>query len=501
MNLRWFSGVALTLVIGVQALFPGICKAEGEDDPLWNKPSYDKKIIQVGQRILAANGIKERISFYYVSKDVRNADARRWFSPNTIRVFKDITDIVSSDDELAAVLAHEIAHIVNRHTRKAILTKAPIILGTTALMGATVVATGGLAAPIAIGLGGDAIVRPIDRGLETNADMTGLDFMVKAGYNPLAMETIMTKITADAGIVTSFFSDHPLGTKRIARIHEAIKQKYPQFLTDELANNPVPGSPYQLQPKEKKKKKKDSQNAQLVKAQDKSAESAAAGVEQTVTPKSADLQALGAEVAVQPGSADNAAKSDETEAQRQVTSQASKPEPIVAVSVAEEKSAGEKTEPATAGAAPAKTALSSAQEGSALKPAPKKTNYTPPGNAIKKAPASQNYAARTMPQKPSLASAGAGGDSVVRQASAASVAMALLELNSDQQKALKLIAQRHYLSREDLKEYYPGWEPDLLDALVNALLQKKLIRILGGDGEEQGYVLTDSASAVLEKTK
>lgn len=503
MNLRWASGVLLTLVISVQALFPGACQAEGENDPLWNKPSYDKKIIQVGQRILAANGIKERISFYYVNKEVRNADARRWFSPNTIRVFKDLTDIVSSDDELAAILAHEIAHIVNRHTRKAYLRKTPIILGTLALMGAATAATGGLAAPLAVGMGGEAIVRPIDRGLETNADMTGLDLMVKAGYNPLAMETIMTKLTADAGIFTSFFSAHPLGTKRISRIHEAIKLKYPQFMTDELANNPVPGSPYQLQlPQYKEKKKKKKKDLQQVKETDKPAENASA----SESGKPGDSKVV--EKATPRPEQTASAKTPEAEQTAgskkplAAAEQGSQTEPVAAVSIAEEKTEGAAAEGTTAkktaAANQAEGTQSHSSESSALKPAPAKISYTATKSALKKAPTSRNYNVKTASPKSALASAGSSGTINARKSSAVAIALVLLELSSDQQKALKLIAKRHYMSREDLEAYFPGWEPDLLDAVINGLVQKRLIRIVGGDETDHGYILTDSASVVLE---
>lgn len=479
MKARAIFRLTAAFLLGLQLFLPLMALAEGEDDPLWNKPSYEKKIIQIGQRILAANGIKERIAFHYVPKDVRNADARRWFSPNTIRVFKDITDIVSSDDELAAVMSHEIAHIVNRHTRKAILTKMPIILGTTALAGVATIATGGLAAPIVVELGGKALSRPIDRSLETDADLTGLDLMVKAGYNPLAMETFMTKLTADSGLVTAFFSTHPQGTKRIAHIHKAIQQKYPEFLTDELVNNPLPGSPYQFQPKTGSKASVQLVNKPADPATDSPNSAAAAPM--SPSPISEEKKALYERL-------DQLAHPEKVTAEaalNQASSNTGAPssEAITAVGLAESTSP--------------ETAQPESAEKSPLKTAPLKISYTPPPSALKKSPSKQDDVDKTTVQKPSIASA----EPVSHPASESSIALILLELNADQQKALKLVAQRHYISREDLDEYFPGWDAELLNGILNGLINKRLIRIVGGDPSDHGYVLTDAAAAVLETTQ
>ena len=67
------------------------------------------------------------------------------------------------------------------------------------------------------------------RKQEYEADAMGVDLMVKAGYNPLAMESIMGKIAGD-GDLAQIFRDHPVGTDRIANIHKIIVEKYPQFL-------------------------------------------------------------------------------------------------------------------------------------------------------------------------------------------------------------------------------------------------------------------------------
>jgi hypothetical protein len=231
------------------------CWAEGEEDPLWNRTSFEKKVIQVGHRILAANGITEQIQFLSATRDIRNATASQFGGPNTIVIYKDLLDVLDSDDELAAVLSHEIAHIIKRHTARVAPRKwvAKTALWTAFTVGGTAatLATGGLATP-AVLLGaagirkmhqnGIAVTDPIARPYEREADLVGLDYMVKAGYNPLAMETLMGKVVGDSGPISNFFASHPGGTERLTYIHQAIQTNYPQFLSVKLADNSLSGS-------------------------------------------------------------------------------------------------------------------------------------------------------------------------------------------------------------------------------------------------------------------
>lgn len=212
--------------------------AEGESDPLWNRPSFEKKVFRVGQRLLVANNIPDRIEFLVDTQDIRNAYASRYAGPNQIVIFKDMLDMMESDDELAAILSHEIAHITKRHTGKIQPRKigARLALGSLFVVGGTaaMLATGGLAAPVLVG-GAAALKRGRDNGLdltgrieqpyEREADRVGLEYLIKAGYAPEAMETIVTKFSADSGAFAQFFSSHPGGTERLQYIHQAIESR------------------------------------------------------------------------------------------------------------------------------------------------------------------------------------------------------------------------------------------------------------------------------------
>jgi Zn-dependent protease with chaperone function len=457
----------LTLLLYSQLFLPLQARAEGEDDPLWNRPSFEKKVIDVGQRILAANGITERIVFIYDKSDIRNARARRWGGPNTVIIYKDMLDVISSDDELAAVLSHEIAHITKRHTRK----EAPKIIGSNLFMKtalitagtAAIIATGGLAAPVvAVGAksmkeasqAGIDITGPIERPYEKEADLVGLDYMVKAGYNPLAMETLQMKASGDMGAVANFFASHPGGTERLAYIHEAIKTKYPQFLTADTMTNPLPGAPYQLQPA--KTTSSNSQNPSTIPAEASLVTNSPA----TNKPQPATSSVSQLASASQPSASDSPS-TNKTIAYTGNLAKTSEKNTLVI------------------------------QDSKTNKP-PTKVNYEAPKTALQTAPrlsvepTQQNASTHSQAKDESASDISTG----------TSVAQVLLSLSSDDLRALKLISQHGYISRNEFEENFEHQDADTVWVMLTKLVNKRLIRIVGADPNE-GYVLTDWASDAL----
>ncbi len=224
--------------------FPLSSWAEGEDDPLWSRPTYEKKVSQVGQRILAANNIDMRISFMVLNAKEGNPNAyARSKGSSVAYINKSLLKYIESDDELAAILSHEIAHIILKHSRLSntkhvgrALLKSTLVVGALFTYGATLLALPAMK-------GGRA---SHSRNKETQADLVGVDLLHKAGYNPLAMETLNAKIGSDASSkFSAFWRSHPAGTKRLGKIHEHIAEFYPQFI-DENSDKHLPGSPYEF---------------------------------------------------------------------------------------------------------------------------------------------------------------------------------------------------------------------------------------------------------------
>lgn len=191
------------------------------DDPLLN--DY---INNLGFR-LVANSAKPKDHFaFFIAKDpVINA----FSAPGGyIGINSGLIVITRSEDELAAVMAHEIGHITQNHLQRAYESAkkdtplmALIALGAIAAGGAA----GGQAAAAAL-LGGQGALMQKEinftRKDEAEADRTGIETLAKSGYDPNAMagffQRMEDELSADAGGigVPSLLLDHPVTSQRIS---------------------------------------------------------------------------------------------------------------------------------------------------------------------------------------------------------------------------------------------------------------------------------------------
>ena len=130
-----------------------------------------------------------------------------------------------NEGELAAVLAHEIAHVALRHgTRqatKAYLTKAGLNILET-LTGGRETQLGEFLASVG-GAGADMLFEEFGRSSETEADLEGARLMAAAGYDPRDMARFFEQLAETGGWRTSETpSDHPDPGIRVAAIRESL---------------------------------------------------------------------------------------------------------------------------------------------------------------------------------------------------------------------------------------------------------------------------------------
>ncbi len=149
-----------------------------------------------------------------------------------------------TEAELAAALAHEIAHIAARHgTRQAtrgqiaqISTIPLIFLG----------GVGGICAR-----GGASLLVPLgyldmQRGFEAEADMLGLEYLYKTGYDPLGMVDVFERIFSldgqKPGRIARLTSTHPASDDRLVSVQkniEALLKEQPQYIVTTSEFNEV----------------------------------------------------------------------------------------------------------------------------------------------------------------------------------------------------------------------------------------------------------------------
>ncbi|MCR4881381.1 MAG: M48 family metalloprotease [bacterium] len=183
---------------------------------------------RIGKNIIRANGITTPITFKYDESDVANANTN--FS-GTIRVYKGLIKYCEDEAELAYVIGHEIGHATSHHVAKGIAVRATGAVATSAATIAVEEATKNKWASMGVGLAAEALTglgeKKVSRVMEKNADLLSMDYVVKAGYNPLAAIAIMNKIGEN---YVDFWADHPSTDKRIVMMYDYVKKNYPGYL-------------------------------------------------------------------------------------------------------------------------------------------------------------------------------------------------------------------------------------------------------------------------------
>lgn len=166
-----------------------------------NTDQLQRRMNEVGFNILNSNRIEHRMIFMVINRvytrdrwaDVSSVNRTVWIKPT-------ILPYIDSDDELAGILAHQISHGVDTYDG--------ILRGYLSILSYWV-------AP---------------NKYDLLADKRTVDYMVNAGYNPLAYIVILNKIMQQYRY--DIFSNHTLISRRMMNIYEYIYRKYPYILAD-----------------------------------------------------------------------------------------------------------------------------------------------------------------------------------------------------------------------------------------------------------------------------
>lgn len=144
-----------------------------------------------------------------------------------IVVYTGLLNLVSSDDELAVVMGHEVAHAVAKHANERMSQQVLSEVGGS-LLGAAVSGSSTAVQAVAgtvYGLGSQyGVMLPYSRKHELEADHLGLIFMAMAGYNPDAAVTFWQKMAAQGSKTPELMSTHPSDANRIKEIQRLLPE-------------------------------------------------------------------------------------------------------------------------------------------------------------------------------------------------------------------------------------------------------------------------------------
>ncbi|MBK4736466.1 M48 family metallopeptidase [Noviherbaspirillum pedocola] len=132
-----------------------------------------------------------------------------------------------TDDEIAIVMGHEMAHALREHARERVAKGSLLQLGAN--LGSAILGLG-QTGQMVVGQGAQLAMLKFSRDDETEADTVGLDLAARAGFDPRAGVALWRKMgMIEKSAPPQWLSTHPAGANRIARIEKTLPQVMPLY--------------------------------------------------------------------------------------------------------------------------------------------------------------------------------------------------------------------------------------------------------------------------------
>lgn len=191
-------------------------------EPISNDPAYVNRVNRVAPKIIrAAGGNPSQWEVRVFRSDDLNAFA---LPGGKIGIYTGILDLMENDDQIAAVIGHEVAHVNFNHSGERYSQAAATQVGVGAVGAAVGGSAVGGAAAQALGLGAQyGVILPFSRKHELEADKFGVRYMHRAGYDARESIAFWRKMAAQkSGAPPEFLSTHPADATRIAQLEREI---------------------------------------------------------------------------------------------------------------------------------------------------------------------------------------------------------------------------------------------------------------------------------------
>jgi predicted Zn-dependent protease len=197
----------------------------------WTDPLLDTYITGVVQKLVA---VAKPTSYSYRVRVVNDASLNAFtFGGGLLYIHIGLIARLENEAQLAMVLGHEIAHVTEGHVAAGIEHAY-----TTSLIGDAAVTAGGAAGipvsgrtlELAYDTTMNAAVNGYGRNQERDADRIGLDYMVKAGYDPreapITFELLLAEYGDKSSVANFFYGSHPANQERFDTLTSLAKTKY-----------------------------------------------------------------------------------------------------------------------------------------------------------------------------------------------------------------------------------------------------------------------------------
>jgi predicted Zn-dependent protease len=199
-------------------------------------PAQVRRVREIATRLVAVTGSfrPDAPGWRWETHIIGSNELNAWCMPGgKIAVYTGLMDkLALSDDELAAVMGHEIAHALREHGREK--ASQAVGVGFAAALGGVIGAYYGLDASVGqklAGVAGDlAFMRPNSRGMEQEADRIGVELAARAGYDPQAAISLWEKMARASGSsAPQWLSTHPSNETRLADLRVYTERVGPLY--------------------------------------------------------------------------------------------------------------------------------------------------------------------------------------------------------------------------------------------------------------------------------
>jgi beta-barrel assembly-enhancing protease len=188
--------------------------------PLVKDATLQQYVNRVGRWVA---GQSERPELNWHFGVIETSDLNAFAAPGGyIFVTKGLYRTLQNESELAAVLAHEIGHVIKKHHLKILQESRLVDLG-----GKILAKQAGENEQIKklIGSGGEIFARSLDKNAEFEADRIGVVLAARAGYDPFGLPTVLQDlghVAKDDSRISLLFKTHPHPDDRLTQLGEAI---------------------------------------------------------------------------------------------------------------------------------------------------------------------------------------------------------------------------------------------------------------------------------------
>jgi predicted Zn-dependent protease len=204
--------------LGAQAYQQTLAKTKLSTDA-----AASEMVTRVGSRVAAVTGHPEYQWEYRLIQDDKQVNAFA-LPGGKVAVYTGMLPITRDENGLAAVLSHEIGHVIARHGGERVSQQMLVNVGLETTMAALSRGNPATVQAVASLLGAGAtvgVLLPWSRAQESEADHLGLILMAKAGYDPHAARDLWVRMAATSkgsGKPPEFLSTHPSEPTRIQQI-------------------------------------------------------------------------------------------------------------------------------------------------------------------------------------------------------------------------------------------------------------------------------------------